>query len=314
MSSNASSGATPGPEQLVDALNGVFGRHPGTRAGNAKGFCVTGRFTPSPEAASLSKAPQFAKPVGLTGRLSMGGGNPKIPDTTKPTPRGLSLRFDLGGGASTDLVMISAPIFFAKSPPQFVEFLKVRSKAPGADAPDPAKLEAFSKANPETTRQAAFLNARPVPASYAGVNYWGVHAFTLTNAEGKSRIVKLKAVPVAGEIGLSDEELKSKGPDFYLDELKERLGKGPVAFELVAILGEDGDPTDDPTAMWDEDAHATVALGRIAIDGVAGTPVCDAFTFDPANLPDGMAGPTNDPIFSVRSGAYAVGLARRLAP
>ncbi len=304
----------PGPEQLVDALNGVFGRHPRTRAGNAKGFCVTGRFTPLREAVSLSKAPQFAKPVGLTGRFSMGGGNPKIPDTTKPTPRGLSLRFDLGGGASTDLVMISAPMFFAKSPPQFVEFLQVRTKAPGADKPDQARLEAFNKANPETTRQAAFLNARPVPASYAAVNYWGVHAFTLTNAEGKSRIVKFKAIPEVGEIGLSDEDLKSKGPDFYLDELKERLAKRPVAFELVAILGEDGDPTDDPTMTWDEDAHATVPLGRIVIDAVADNAVCDTFTFDPANLPDGVAGPTNDPVFAVRSGAYAVGLARRLAP
>ena len=313
MSSNLSPGATPSPELLVDALNGVFGKHPGKRSGNAKGFCVSGTFKPSPEASSLSKAPQFAKPVNLTGRLSMGGGNPNIPDTTKPVPRGLSLRFDLGNGATTDLVMISAPVFFAKSPPQFVEFLKVRSKAPGADKPDQAKLEAFSKANPETTRQAAFLNARPVPASYGSVNYWGVHAFTLTNAEGKTRTVKFKAIPEAGEAGLSEDDLKTKGPDFYIEELKERLAKGPVSFQLVAILGQEGDPTDDPTAMWDEDAHATVPLGRILIDAVADTGVCDAFTFDPANLPDGVAGPANDPIFAVRSGAYAVGIARRLA-
>jgi hypothetical protein len=32
---------------------------------------------------------------------------------------------------------------------------------------------------------------------------------------------------------------KAKGPDFYAEELKERLAKGPVVFDLVAIMGND---------------------------------------------------------------------------
>ena len=72
----------PRPDQLVDALNGVFGKHPGDRAAHTKGICLTGRFTPSPDAPSLSKAPQFAKPVSIVGRFSLGGGNPQAPDTT----------------------------------------------------------------------------------------------------------------------------------------------------------------------------------------------------------------------------------------
>ncbi len=36
----------------------------------------------------------FAKAVPDVGRLSMGGGNPKISDSAKPAQRGLSLRFD----------------------------------------------------------------------------------------------------------------------------------------------------------------------------------------------------------------------------
>jgi hypothetical protein len=47
------------PVELVDALNGVFGKYPGTRSGHAKGFCLTGQFTPAPDAAKLSKAPAF---------------------------------------------------------------------------------------------------------------------------------------------------------------------------------------------------------------------------------------------------------------
>ncbi|KAF1007799.1 MAG: Catalase-related peroxidase [Pseudomonas fluorescens] len=44
------------PTQLVDALNGVFGKHAGARAVHAKGVVLEGQFTPSPTAASISKA------------------------------------------------------------------------------------------------------------------------------------------------------------------------------------------------------------------------------------------------------------------
>ena len=37
----------PRPDQLVDALNGVFGKHPGDRAAHTKGICLTGQFTPA---------------------------------------------------------------------------------------------------------------------------------------------------------------------------------------------------------------------------------------------------------------------------
>src|SRR4026208_2209672 len=67
----------PTPADLVDALNEVFGKHPGDRAAHTKGICLTGSFTPSPDAPSLSKAPQFAKPVPIVARFSLGGGNPQ---------------------------------------------------------------------------------------------------------------------------------------------------------------------------------------------------------------------------------------------
>ena len=75
-----------------------------------------------------------------------------------------------------------------------------------------------------------------------GVNYCGVHAFTFTNAEGESALVKYKAIPDAGELELTHDEAKAKGPDFYQAEMTDRLAKGPVMFELVAIRGRDGDP------------------------------------------------------------------------
>ena len=114
----------PRPDQLVDALNGVFGKHPGDRAAHTKGICLTGQFTPSPDAPSLSKAPQFAKPVPIIARFSLGGGNPQAADNQQDNVRGLAVRFDNGNGAISDLVMISAPVFFVQTPALFVELLQ----------------------------------------------------------------------------------------------------------------------------------------------------------------------------------------------
>lgn len=300
----------PEPEAIVDAFNAVFGKHPGMRASGAKGVCVTGTFTPSAEVAGLSKAPQFAGPaVPVTGRFSMGGGNPKVSDKVKGTTRGFSLRF--AGDEPLVLVMISAPVFGSKNPQQLMAGLAAR--VPGPDGKvDAAKLKAYTDANPETARQAAWLNARPLPASFAGVDYWAVHAYTLTDAKGGATLAKLKAVAAAGQLGLTDDEAKARPDSFYADELKERLAKGPASFDLTAIKGEAGDPTGDITAMWPEDSRQKVRLGTVAIAALEPDATCDASTFDPVvELPDGLAGPADDPMFAIRSPAYAVALSRR---
>lgn len=298
----------PGADKIVDALNTIFGKQK-ARASHAKGQCVTGTFTPTAEAADLSKSPSFAKAVPVLGRFSMGGGNPKIPDATKAAVRGLAFRLD-PDGKSSDFAFVNAPVQFAKNPTQMLGFLEARF--PAADGkPDPAKIKAFADANPETTNQGKWLASRPVPASYAGVNYWGIHAYTLTNAKGDTSVVKFKLIPAAGEAGLTDDEAKAKPADFLVDELKERLGKGPASFDLVAIMGEAGDQTNDPTAMWPEDKRKSVKLGTMAISALADNAKCDSGVFDPTQLADGIAGPKDDPLFEIRSPAYAVSLSRR---
>ncbi|MEA1834084.1 catalase family peroxidase [Methylobacterium durans] len=298
------------PGAIVNALVAAGGNQPKVRASGAKGVCVKGSFTPTAEAADLSKAPHFAKAVPLTARFSMGGSNPKVSDKAKPITRGFAMRLSDPAGDMV-FVVISAPVFSTRTPQQLLEFATVR--APGPDGkPDAERIKAFGAANPETTRQAAWLNARPVPASFAGVDYWGVHAYTLTNAKGDATVAKLRWVAAAGQLGLSDDEVKAKPDSFYADELKERLSQGPARFDLVAVLAEAGDPTNDPTVAWPEENRKTVKLGTVAITAVEPDAICDAGTFDPvADLPEGVAGPADDPMFAIRSPAYAVSLSRR---
>lgn len=292
------------PEQLIDALNKVFGSHAKMRAAHTKGICVKGNFTPTPEAASLSKAPQFAAPVPLIGRFSLGGGNPAASDSQKDNVRGIAMHFQLPDGSNSDLLLISAPIFAVKTPEDFVALLTaVASK-------DKDKIGAYFSAHPESTKQGAWLNARQTPASYASADYFGVHTFYLTNAKGERQAVKWKAEPVGGFVGLSDKDAESKGTDFYAKELDERFAKGPVSFNLFAVLGQPGDQDDDPTAEWPAD-RKSVKVGTFSFSGLEPAASCDAGIFDPNALADGIEPSANDKILPMRSQDYAVSFGRR---
>lgn len=293
--------------EIVDDLNGIFGKHK-ARSAHAKGQCVKGTFTPAAGIADITKSPSLAKPTAVLGRFSMGGGNPKVADNSKGG-RGFAFRID-PDGKSSDFVFLSAPVHFARAPEQMKAFLDARQ--PGPDGkPDPERVKQFDAANPNTATQGKWVAAHPIPASYAGTNYWGVHAFTLTDAKGTARVAKLKLVPVGGEVGLTDEEAKAKPADFYVAELQERTAKGPASFNLIAILGEPGDPVADVTALWPEDKRKTVDIGTLAVTGLEDNAKCDGGMFDPTQLADGIAGPKDDPMFAIRSEAYAVSLSRR---
>lgn len=300
----------PTAETIVNAQEALGGKHK-ARISGAKGQCVAGTFKPSADGKALSKSPLFAKaeqPV--LARFSMGGGNPAIADFTKGVTRGFALRIDPDGEAS-EFVFISAPVFGAKTPEQMLAGLQAR--APGPDGkPDPEKVKAFTAANPEAANQSKWLAGKPIPASWTTTPYWGAHAFTLTDAAGKATVAKLKFTPRQQAAGLSDDDAKAKGKDFYVAELTERLGKGPVTFDLVAVPAEDGDPMNDVTALWpDEETRPATMLGTVEIGKIEDAKACDAQTFDPTILAEGLAGPKDDPMFAIRSPAYAVSVVRR---
>ena len=71
----------PIEQQLIDAMNKVFGVHPGFRTNHAKGIVVEGSFKASPEAAGLSRAVLFnGGSIPATVRFSDATGIPNVPD------------------------------------------------------------------------------------------------------------------------------------------------------------------------------------------------------------------------------------------
>ena len=298
-------------EAIVEAMR-TLNSGQKVRPSGAKGQCFVGTFTPAAEAIGLTKSVAFTKPSRVVARFSVGSGNPKVMDGNKTVNRGFSFRIDDGGRGQTEFVMVNAPINFVKSPEQMLAFLQAR--LPGADGkPDPAKIKAFSDANPETTLQGKYFASRPVPGSWVGVSYWGIHNYTLVNASGAKTLVKFQMVPTAGEIGLTDDEAKAKPADFLVEELKGRIAsKAPAGFDMVAIIGREGDEKTNATEQWvDEDKRPRVKLGTLAITAIEKNETCDSAIFDPLYLSSGVEGPANDPLFAARQPAYAISIGRR---
>ena len=136
--------------QLFSGLHASFGEHPGCRAAHAKGVLCSGTFTSSAEAAGLSTAPHLqggTHPVHV--RFSNGSGNPNNPDAARDG-RGMAVKITLPDGATTDIVTLSLPVFFVRTPEELVEFNVARRPDPATGAPDVEKVGAFLAAHPET--------------------------------------------------------------------------------------------------------------------------------------------------------------------
>jgi len=300
-------GAEAGPVELVDALNGVFGRHENARASHAKGFCAEGVFVPAADARKLSFAKLLAAPsVSAQLRFSIGGGNPKAADKSRSV-RGLAVRLN-AATESHDLVLISEPVFFASTPESFVSFLQARTPDPETRKPDPKKIEAHNVRYPEGKLQPSLLAAHPAPYSYGTTPYHSNHAFRFIADNGHATYARVVAVPVAGTRYLTDEEEKQL-PDMFLErELGERLAQGPVEFDLRAQVAGPDDALNDSAAMW-ASGGATVTLGRLSVRQLSAQS-CDQLVFVPTNLPAGIA-PSDDPVLKARAAAYQVSFARR---
>jgi catalase len=296
-------------EQIVDAMNALFGKHPGFRAAHAKGTVCEGTFTPAATAPSLSKAAHLRDRVAVTARFSNGSGVPNAPDNAPiSSPHGLAIRFHLPGGGLTDIVSNSFNGFAVSTPEDFLAFLRAVA-ASGPDAAKPTALDQFLASHPKARKAAT--TPKPDPVSFGTLTWFGVNAFRFTNAEGKSRFGRYRIVPIVGDKRLDGAEAEKKPANYLFDELDERLAKGPVEFWINVQLANDGDPVDDPAAVWPDDRQQ-VQLGLLSITKrVADSDAAERKLFyDPNHLTDGIEA-SDDPILEIRSPVYAISARRR---
>jgi len=296
-------------QKAADQFLKAFGSHPGFRLAHAKGIVCEGVFQPAPGAAELSRAAHFkGGPVPLVARFSNATGLPTIPDNDPYAgPRGFALRFKLPGGGA-DIVSNSKRGFIAATPEGFVGFFDA-ALATTPQSPHPTPLESFLAAHPASAAYAA--RTVHIPASYAGLTYFGNNAFIFVDARGRRQAVRYEIEPVAGEQHIDAGAAAAKPSDYLGQELRARLSWGPVEFRLRAQLAESGDPTNDVTRFW-PDERRRVDLGSLRLTSIDPKSAESerGLIFDPVNLTEGIE-LSDDPLPMFRSKVYSISFAHR---
>ena len=293
-------------EQVVDAINEISGEHPGHRAAHAKGTLLRGTFTGA--GAGLTTAAHMAgEPVPVTARFSNGGGEPAIPDYAKKG-RGLAVKFYLPDGSKTDIVALSLPCFFVRTPEDFLDFTRLRKPDPETGQPDFEKLGEWMGRHPEAGPAIQAALSTDPPESYATVAYNSIHAFRWTAPDGTERFVRYRFEPADGERTLSAEHARALGRDYLQTEI---LAREATVFRLVVVIANDDDAVNDPTVAWPADRE-TVEVGRLQLSGpdTERERDGDILVFDPTRVTDGID-LSDDPILRFRPRAYSASVTRR---
>jgi catalase len=299
------------PQQIADVmvqLNG--GTHPGFRFAHAKGMVLTGSFTPSPKARSISRAAHLAGgPVPVTVRLSDGTGMPQLNDNNpNGSPRGMAIRFTLPKGGFTDIVANSHNGFFVGTATDFLALLKAIA-ATGPTSPHPTPIEQFLGGHPRALK--VVQESQPLPRSFATLAYFGNNAFVFVDSAGGKHAGRYQIVPVLGVAHLDSAAAAKAGPNDLFDDLRRRIARGPVAYRLFVQLANPGDPTSDGSVVWPDDRRR-VPLGTLTLTAIAPDNEARqrALAFNPIYLTDGIT-LSDDPFPSLRSAVYALSEAHR---
>ena len=294
---------------VLDVLSG--GVHPGFRPAHAKGLMCIGTFSPTHQAAGLTRAPHASRPATpVTVRYSDSTGFPTIPDNdpARSGPRGLAVRFHLADHVHTDIVAHSTNGFPVRTGEKFLEFLRA---AADFGAGKPEALGAFLAAHPNARR---FVEApKPIPTSFTREAFFAVTSFRFTNAQGISRHGRFRIRPEEGTQYLSAEQAAAKSANFLFDEIGPRLASGPVRLGVFVQLAGDGDDVTDSSVPWPE-GRTEVPFGTITLTGRVDDkePERRKIIFDPIPRVDGID-TSGDPLSEVRSEIYLLSGRRRRA-
>lgn len=295
--------------RLIDAFQATNGLHPGFRRNHAKGVCLVGAFESNGAGARLSAASVF-KPgqVPVFGRFALAGGMPMVADGPAAV-RSMALDFSLPNGEAWRTGMNDIPVFPLRDPRAFYDQLVAAKPDPKTGKPDPALLQAFGAAHPETAKAMAIIRSKPFSSGFANASYNGLNAFLFTDAAGKTTPVRWSMVPVDA---FEPEPPNPPGDKNYLfDALIARIERAPAEWRLVLTLGQPGDPTNDATLPW-PDGREQVDAGTLRVTRIESEAEgnCRDINFDPLVLPAGIA-PSDDPLLSARSAAYSTSFTRR---
>ena len=294
--------------KAFDEVNGVV--HAGFRPAHAKGIMLSGTFTPAPGVTTLTRTPHAQLPsTPVSVRFSDFAGLPTIADNDpNASPRGIAIRFHLGGDATTDIVCHSHDGFPARTAEDLAEFLHAVAQS-GPGGPKPPPIEAYL-ASHSAARE--FVQApKPFPTSFARESYFGVTAYKFINQSGAVRFGRYRIRPEDGGEYLSESAAAAKSPNYLFDEIKERVAKGSIKMHLAVQLAEPGDVVDDATVHWPAN-RSQQEFGILELTALVPNDEAAqrAFITNPTPNVDGIE-PSGDPLTAPRSMVYLLAGRRR---
>jgi catalase len=245
--------------------------------------------------------------VPVIGRFSLSGGNPYITDRPDAV-RGLGLQFSMPNGELWRTAMVNVPVFPVRTPEAFYENIIANTPDPATGKPNPAKLKKFIERHPETVAALKIIKSQPPSSGFANSTFHALHAFRFTNAARSSvpvRWILTPLQPFAAAGPASDDQ------KYLFNDLIAQSHREPLRWRLIIIVGQPGDPTNDPSLPWPADREQ-VDVGTLTLDRVESddTSAARDINFDPLVLPAGIA-PSDDPVLLARSAVYSKSYTRR---
>ncbi|MDX6720710.1 MAG: catalase [Solirubrobacteraceae bacterium] len=316
MSPDSQAKAADQVQRCMYNIEHYTGVKPGFRRAHSRGYGFRGQFTATPEAAQITTAEHMqGKRIDTVVRLSSGAPDPYAPDRTsaeKGVAAGLAISFQLPSGTRAQWVGLSIDRFPPRTPEDFIGFVSAARPGPLPGQPNPLRIVPFLALHPHCIPGLTAIANAPALESFATAEYQGLHAYYAVDADGTRRAFRYRWNPVRQRRPLTKEDDRILPPQYLISEMKQRIERGPVVWNLVFQMANPTDPVDDMTKVWPED-RPQVHVGQLVLDRVhEDQDEVDASVFDPINVPPGIE-VSDDPILKFRSDCYAESKRRRAA-
>jgi len=254
------------PERVVHArgagAHGVFEGYGTADAVTMAGFLEKGKETPV--------FVRFSTVLGSRGSA----------DTVRDT-RGFATKFYTDEG-TFDLVGNNIPVFFIQDGIKFPDVIHAGKPHPDREIPQAQSAHDtfwdFVSLHTEGQHHTIWnMSDRGIPRSYRMMEGFGVHTFRLTNAQGRTSLVKFHWKPVLGVHSLTWEEaqmLAGLDPDFHRRDLYDAIESGAFPqWELGIQVFEDNEDQTfagidllDPTKIVPEELAEVQPIGRLTLN------------------------------------------------
>lgn len=295
------------PIQATNDIEASFRVLPGYRRAHARGECYEAVFRSNGQAAPWTTAPHLqAVDSAAIVRFSQSSPDPAQSDVMSLV-KGMAVQFKQPDGMVSNFVGVTLPVFFARTPASFMDLIGDYRRAKSGELTIADMIKDMAEHFAEGKNSLLAAGHLLPPLSYATCRYYGIHTFLLRDQDDHLQPVKFEWQPDAGVHTVPLSGFTELPQQYMADEMAQRLAREEVSFRLHIVLGEEGDPLDDPTTRW-PNSRRRIEAGQLSILRSVDEPH-DLF-MDPARVSQGIE-LTDDPILHFRSAVYAESWRRR---